>query len=161
MDISKVSLALACLLVLAHVLPSHAQLSPQNLINAHNSARAAVGVGPMTWDPTLAAYAQNYLNKHIGDCKMVHSGGPYGENLAWSSGDLTGVAAVQMWVNEKADYNYQSNSCAAGKVCGHYTQVVWRKSVRLGCAKVRCNNGGTLISCNYDPRGNISGQRPY
>ncbi|KAG4114361.1 hypothetical protein ERO13_D12G041532v2 [Gossypium hirsutum] len=66
-----------------------------------------------------------------------------------------------MWVNEKANYNYNSNRCAAGKVCGHYTQVVWRNSVHLGCAKVKCNNGGTFIVCNYSPRGNIVGQKPY
>ncbi|GLT72516.1 hypothetical protein SLA2020_444430 [Shorea laevis] len=109
----------------------------------------------------MAAYAQDYANKRIGDCNLVHSGGPYGENLAWSSADLSGTAAVKMWVDEKADYDYNSNSCAAGKVCGHYTQVVWRNSVRLGCAKVRCNSGGTFIGCNYDPPGNYNGQRPY
>ena len=62
MEFSKVfSLALACLLALAFVLPSHAQNSPQDFLNAHNTARAAVGVGPMTWDNTVAAYAQNYV----------------------------------------------------------------------------------------------------
>ncbi|KAK9988771.1 hypothetical protein SO802_029010 [Lithocarpus litseifolius] len=114
----------------------------------------------MTWDANLATFAQNYANQHKGDCRLVHSGGPYGENLAGSTGDLTGTAAVNLWVAEKSQYNYNSNSCVGG-VCGHYTQVVWRNSVRLGCAKVRCNNGGTFIGCNYDPRGNIIGQRPY
>ncbi|XWS67539.1 hypothetical protein CRYUN_Cryun04dG0015100 [Craigia yunnanensis] len=162
MEFSKVfSLALASLMALALVLPSHAQNSPQDFLNAHNTARAAVGVGPMTWDNTVAAYAQNYANQRIGDCKLVHSGGRYGENIAWGSADLSGTAAVRMWVDEKANYDYASNTCAPGKVCGHYTQVVWRNSVRLGCAKVRCNNGGTFIICNYDPPGNFNGQRPY
>ncbi|KAJ0048751.1 hypothetical protein Pint_17043 [Pistacia integerrima] len=148
---------------LALVFPSHAQNSQQDYVNAHNSARAAVGVGPVTWDNTVAAFAQNYANQRIGDCALVHSGGggKYGENLAWSSADLSGTDAVKMWVNEKADYDYNSNTCAAGKVCGHYTQVVWRDSVRIGCAKVRCNNGGTFIGCNYAPLGNYVGQKPY
>ncbi|KAL4295527.1 hypothetical protein GQ457_12G027110 [Hibiscus cannabinus] len=162
MEFPKVCfLALTWLMALALVLPSHAQDSPQDYLDAHNKARAAVRVGPMTWDNTVAAYAQNYANQRIADCKLVHSGGPYGENLAWSSGGLSGTAAVGLWVNEKADYDYNSNSCAAGKVCGHYTQVVWRNSVRLGCAKVRCNSGGTFIGCNYAPPGNVVGQRPY
>ncbi|XWS40347.1 hypothetical protein CRYUN_Cryun18bG0133200 [Craigia yunnanensis] len=162
MEFSKVSsLALTFFMALALVLPSHAQDSQQDYLNAHNTARAAVNVGPMTWDDTVAAYAQNYANQRSGDCNLVHSNGPYGENLAWSSGDLSGTDAVTMWVNEKADYNYDSNSCAPGKVCGHYTQVVWRDSVRLGCAKVRCSNGGTFIGCNYDPPGNFIGQKPY
>ncbi|XVF68165.1 hypothetical protein PTKIN_Ptkin10aG0182400 [Pterospermum kingtungense] len=163
MEFSKVSsLALTCLMALALVLPSHAQDTPQDYLNAHNTARAAVGVGAMTWDDNVAAYAQSYANQRSGDCNLVHSGGPYGENLAWSSADLSGTDAVTMWVNEKADYNYDTNSCAPGKVCGHYTQVVWRDSVRLGCAKVSCNNGGgTFIGCNYDPPGNYNGQKPY
>ncbi|KAI3435045.1 SCP domain-containing protein [Psidium guajava] len=78
-----------------------------------------------------------------------------------ASPDLTGTRAVNMWVGEKPYYSYNSNSCAPGKVCGHYTQVVWRNSVRLGCAKARCATGGTLITCNYDPPGNVVGQKPY
>ncbi|XP_012072779.2 pathogenesis-related protein 1-like [Jatropha curcas] len=107
----------------------------------------------------VAAYAKNYANQRIGDCSLVHSKGSYGENIAWGSGDLSGTEAVKLWVDEKPFYNYNSNSCAA--VCGHYIQVVWRKSVRIGCAKVRCNNGGTFITCNYDPPGNYIGERPY
>ncbi|KDP37597.1 hypothetical protein JCGZ_06940 [Jatropha curcas] len=141
-------------------IPLHAQDSPKDYVNAHNTARAAVGVGPVTWDNTVAAYARNYANQHMGDCRLVHSAGPYGENLAWSSSDLSGIDAVKLWVDEKAFYDYNSSSCAAGKVCGHYTQVVWRNSVRIGCAKGKCNNGGTFITCNYDPPGNIVGQRP-
>ncbi|KAG6409071.1 hypothetical protein SASPL_132102 [Salvia splendens] len=93
---------------------------------------------------------------------MVHSGNrQYGENLAKGSGDFTCRAAVDLWVGEKAYYNYGSNSCAGGRVCGRYTQVVWRNSNRLGCARARCNNGWWLISCNYAPPGNYVGQRPY
>ena len=109
----------------------------------------------------MASYAKQYANRQVGDCDLVHSGGPYGENLAWSSADVPGVDAVKWWVDEKADYDYNSNSCVAGKVCGHYSQVVWRNSVRVGCAKVQCNdNKGTLIGCNYDPPGNYYGERP-
>ncbi|XVF68166.1 hypothetical protein PTKIN_Ptkin10aG0182500 [Pterospermum kingtungense] len=160
MGMTRISVAFFCLIGLAMVHLSHAQNSPQDYLNAHNAARAAVRVGPMTWDDKVAAYARDYINKLKGDCKMVHSGGPYGENLAMSTGDLSGTAAVNLWVAEKPKYDYNSNSCVGGE-CRHYTQVVWRNSVRLGCAKVRCNNGGTIISCNYDPRGNYVNQRPY
>jgi pathogenesis-related protein 1 len=39
--------------------------------------------------------------------------------------------------------------------------VVWGNSVSLGCAKVTCSAGGTFIVCNYDPPGNVVGQKPY
>lgn len=156
---SRLLLILAAL-VGALVLPSKAQDSPQDYVRVHNQARQAVGVGPVQWDARIAAYAQNYADQLRGDCRLVHSGGPYGENLAGSSGDLSGVSAVNLWVNEKANYNYLSNTCINGE-CRHYTQVVWRKSVRIGCGKARCNNGGTIISCNYDPRGNYVNEKPY
>ena len=161
MGLSNTPLALLCLFGLTLLRLSFAQDTQQDYLKAHNDARAAVGVGPLTWDDKVAAYAQDYAKKRIGDCNLVHSGGPYGENIAWGSADLSGTAAVKLWVDEKASYDYNSNSCAAGKVCGHYTQVVWRNSVRLGCAKVRCNSGGTFITCNYDPPGNYVGQKPY
>ncbi|KAK4848798.1 hypothetical protein QYF36_017506 [Acer negundo] len=157
----KVSLAILCLVGIAALHLSYAQNSPEDYVRAHNAARAQVGVGAIKWDDWVASYAQNYANQRKGDCKLVHSGGPYGENIAWGSGDLTGTAAVKLWVDEKPKYNYNSNSCVGGE-CRHYTQVVWRNSVRLGCAKVKCDNGrGTFITCNYDPPGNFVNQRPY
>ncbi|XP_034680895.1 pathogenesis-related leaf protein 6-like [Vitis riparia] len=160
MGLFRSPLALLCFmgLALAHI--CCAQNSQQDYLNAHNTARAQVGVGPMSWDNTVAAYAQNYAKQRIGDCNLVHSGGPYGENLARGSSSLTGTGAVNLWVGEKPDYNYNSNSCVGGE-CRHYTQVVWRNSVRLGCARVQCNNGGSFVTCNYDPPGNYVGQRPY
>ncbi|KDP37598.1 hypothetical protein JCGZ_06941 [Jatropha curcas] len=145
----------------ALIIHLNAQDSHQDYVNAHNTARAAVGGGPVTWDNTVAAYARNYASQHIGNCRLVHSGGRYGENLAGSSGDLSGTAAVQLWVDEKVFYDYNSNTCAAGQVCGHYTQAVWRNSVRIGCAKGKGHNGGTFITCNYDPPSNYVGRRPY
>ncbi|XVF01470.1 hypothetical protein REPUB_Repub04eG0091900 [Reevesia pubescens] len=141
--------------------PTHSQdSSPQGFINVHNAARAEVGVGHMIWDDVVAAYAANYAKERMSDCNLVHSGGPYGENLAWSSADLSGTDAVKMWIDEKSNYDLKSNTCASGRICGHYTQVIWANSIRLGCAKARCSNGGTFIVCNYDPPGNYVGQRP-
>ncbi|MQL91536.1 hypothetical protein Taro_024150 [Colocasia esculenta] len=150
----------ALLLGTPHV--GHAQNSPQDFLNPHNAARGQVRVGPMVWDDAVAAYARSYANRRIGDCNLVHSGGPYGENLFWGMGaEFTAGDAVRAWVNERQYYDYNSNTCAAEQQCGHYTQVVWRNSVRLGCARVKCNSGAIFIICNYDPPGNYRGERPY
>ncbi|GLT98060.1 hypothetical protein SLE2022_155850 [Rubroshorea leprosula] len=124
---------------------------PEPYLSIHNNYRAAVGARPMSWDKKVAAYAQNYANQRIRDCDLVHSNGPYGENIARGSANLSGTEAVTMWV--------KSNSCAAGKVCHEYSQIISRRSIRLGCAKVPCENGGTLIVCNYDPPVNYVGRR--
>ena len=157
---SKILPLLVCLVSLALVHPSHAQNSPQDYLNAHNAARSQVTVANIIWDNTVAAYALNYSNSRISNCNLVHSNGPYGENLAKGSGSFTGTAAVNLWVAEKPYYDTASNSCVGGQ-CLHYTQVVWRNSVRVGCARVKCANGWWFVSCNYDPPGNYIDERPY
>ncbi|KAM0937356.1 putative CAP domain-containing protein [Dioscorea sansibarensis] len=163
MAISKLAIYLACIMALAMAGHAVAQNSQDDYVKAHNSARSTVGVGPVTWDDTVAAYAKNYADQRTGDCDLVHSNGPYGENLFWGSSgsDYSGVDAVNSWVSEGQDYDYNSNTCAEGKVCGHYTQVVWKSSTSIGCARVVCNNGGIFITCNYNPAGNVIGERPY
>ncbi|PQM33135.1 pathogenesis-related leaf protein 4 [Prunus yedoensis var. nudiflora] len=59
MGLSKISFAFVCLIGLALLQSTSAQDSPQDYLNAHNAARAQVGVAPLTWDPNLAAYAQS------------------------------------------------------------------------------------------------------
>ncbi|KAF9587700.1 hypothetical protein IFM89_004532 [Coptis chinensis] len=81
----SLALALLCLVGLAVLNVSQAQDSPQDYLSVHTAARAEVGVEPMTWDDGVAAYAQNYANQMASSCNLVHSSGPYGENLAWSS----------------------------------------------------------------------------
>ncbi|KAM0012411.1 putative CAP domain-containing protein [Helianthus debilis subsp. tardiflorus] len=145
---------------LALAVPHNQDLGLDFLV-PHNKARAQVGVQPLTWNMTVAAYARGYAYHRLDDCDMEHSQGPFGENLAEGYGDqFTATDAVNMWVGEKQYYEYGSNSCVSDE-CRHYTQVVWRDSVYLGCAKVKCRNGWWFVICSYDPPGNYEGQRPY
>jgi hypothetical protein len=142
---------------------------------AHNEARAAVTTDvplpSMTWSPELAATAAAW----IAQCRDTEApsglidhnpgrsdGHPYyvGENINGSGGGADPLQAVELWVSERANYNYESNTCNG--VCGHYTQVVWRTSVELGCAVGTCAGlqFGSSIVCNCGPGGN-SGGRPY
>uniref|UniRef100_A0A6N2LW96 SCP domain-containing protein n=1 Tax=Salix viminalis TaxID=40686 RepID=A0A6N2LW96_SALVM len=125
MEMSKTALAIISLISLAIVHHAHAQDSPQDFLDAHNTARTTVGVGSMIWDDTVAAFALSYISGLTSSCILEHSAGSsYGENLAGGSADLAGTAAVEMWVAERANYDYNSNSCVGGE-CLHYTQVVW------------------------------------
>uniref|UniRef100_A0A0D9WV61 SCP domain-containing protein n=1 Tax=Leersia perrieri TaxID=77586 RepID=A0A0D9WV61_9ORYZ len=169
MAISSTSKLASALLVAAAVFAvTTAQNSPEDFVGPHNAARSDVDVGPVTWDDTVAAYAQDYAEQRRGDCALQHSdtGGRYGENIFWGSagGDWSAADAVSSWVSEKQWYDHGSNSCSApeGDSCGHYTQVVWRDSTAIGCGRVVCDNdGGVFITCNYSPPGNYEGQSPY
>jgi pathogenesis-related protein 1 len=68
---------------------------------------------------------------------------------------------VDAWGSEKKDYNRASNTCARGKMCGHYTQVVWRTTTDIGCARAVCSDQSQVWVCNYAPPGNWRGQRPF
>ncbi|XP_044472451.1 pathogenesis-related protein PR-1-like [Mangifera indica] len=129
----------------------------------HNAARTAMRMRPLHWDSRLENYAKWYANQRRYDCALRHSNGPYGENIFWGSGkDWKPAQAVAAWLSEKSSYDYWSNSCMGGNDCGHYTQIVWSRSRRIGCARVVCEDGrGVFITCNYDPPGNFIGERPY
>ncbi|KAK9278052.1 hypothetical protein L1049_027610 [Liquidambar formosana] len=133
------------------------------VLDGHNSARKAVGVPPLQWEPLLATYARVYSsNERRKDCKLVHSPGyGFGENLFWGKGSRwTAEDAVAAWVAERQWYHHANNSCNA-KDCSHYTQIVWRTTQRVGCSKIICDSGETFIACEYYPPGNYFGQRPY
>lgn len=130
---------------------------------AHNAVRLAAdpSMPELVWDAEVAAVAQAHADAlRDDDCAFHHSSSPYGENIYWASGFAIAPSdVVDSWASEEADYDYDSNSCSA--VCGHYTQIVWAKSLRLGCGTSICSDNSEIWVCNYDPPGNFNGQPPY
>jgi pathogenesis-related protein 1 len=131
------------------------------LRSEHNDARAKVGVGPLEWSNEIGAYAQEWANHLAANgCQLAHrSNGLYGENLFWRMPATTADVVVASWVAESADYDAANNTCAA-QTCGHYTQVIWANTSKLGCGVASCGTAQIWV-CNYDPRGNVMGQKPY
>ncbi|XP_050933826.1 GLIPR1-like protein 1 isoform X2 [Lates calcarifer] len=142
-------------------------------VREHNRARSSVSPPAsnmlyMSWDAGLAitakAWARHCVFKHnvyLEDVRRVHpTFSSVGENIWMGSQSLFNVTfAVKRWVDEKANYNYQSRTCT--DVCGHYTQVVWESSYKVGCAAQLCTEKNVLFVCNYAEGGNIRGQQPY
>ena len=155
--------ASAIFIGLTMALLCRAQDYPIDYLVAHNSARSEVGVLPLHWDLGLAAYAYGYSLLRSFDCELIHSRGPFGENIYVGRGEgySSGTDAARWWYDEKPYYDYDANQCIGSTDCLHYTQMVWRNSLRVGCARVPCRDGSFFVSCNYDPPGNVSGERPY
>jgi pathogenesis-related protein 1 len=145
---------------------------------AHNKWRAEAGVmEQLSYSPKLAVSAQAWADnlKQTNRCQMRHSkpDGKYGENLYWGSAvnwsdgrkelqNVTPQKVVDSWASEKADYDYTNNSCTPGKMCGHYTQMVWRTTTTVGCAMAVCEYTRTQVwVCQYQPAGNWVGNKPY
>lgn len=150
------------------------------LVAAHNAVRAGATpapsppLQPLCGDEPVANVADSWATQ----CNFSHSsapmrpdpynpGSPLGENIYATSGTGNVVVAVNAWASEAADYDYATNTCSG--VCGHYTQIVWRSTLRVGCAKRVCTTGSpfggsgswTFLVCNYSAAGNVGGQRPY
>ena len=138
------------------------QLPPlaREMLSAHNSVRVGVKVPPLEWSEQLAGVAQKWANELINKHQFSHNMAvKYGENLFEITGATASAAqVVKAWDAESRYYNYASNSCSAK--CGHYTQLVWRSTKRVGCAVAR-SGGREVWVCDYDPPGNWVGQRPY
>lgn len=138
----------------------------QEYLEAHNQARAEVGVGPLQWSQALAKSASLTvrLQRDKQNCSFANLGNSkYGGNQLWAGGmTVTPRAAVEKWVEEKKFYNYGNNSCAPDHRCGVYTQVVWKKSLELGCEQAVCpKEQSSLTICFYNPPGNVVGEKPY
>ena len=140
----------------------------EELLREHNKARAEVGVGPLHWSKQLALYAEEWATHLVlTKCRLEHRPDSgtwqqvHGENLFMGTAGYYGVAdAVKEWVSEKKYYKGGTLTSSNWEASGHYTQVVWKDTTQLGCAKVACK-GNIIVVCNYDPPGNFLGQKPY
>jgi len=157
----------------------------QVLLDLHNTHRSNTALGntkghpkatdmtKLVWDETIAEGAASYASR----CIFAHDDSGYGENLyagASSDDNIDNIgkleSGIESWFNEYKDYTYDTKTCKANEMCGHYTQVVWAKSTRVGCGYATCR--GQIFSnpnywyevylvCRYDPPGNFNNQFPY
>ena len=157
---------------------SAAQVTPTQqtaMLAAHNTLRRntataetqrlgqTVTIPDLTWNPTAAATAQAWANNLLATNTFGHNPNApeFGENIFFESGPdpaTSGDRAFASWASEAASYTWDTNACTAD--CGHYTQIVWAGTTSVGCG-MATNGTTTIWVCDYAPRGNIDGQRPY
>ena len=144
-------------------------------LNGHNRHRSRHQAPAMTYDRNLAASAQAWSNLLAREGRLTHSSrrarNGAGENLyvVYTTGsespDAVASQAIEAWYNEVKDYNYDRPGFSAAT--GHFTQVVWKSSTRLGCGVAQGRKtlqGRTYnayyVTCHYGPAGNVRGQFP-
>ncbi|PYH49922.1 putative extracellular SCP domain protein Pry1 [Aspergillus saccharolyticus JOP 1030-1] len=101
------------------------------ILNVTNTYRQAHNASNLVWNKTLSEYAK----KWAAGCRWMHSHGPYGENLAFGYPNVT--AAVAAWGDEGLKYNFREPTGFTEET-GHFTQLVWRATMEVGCAAVDC-----------------------
>ena len=131
----------------------------QEMLALHNAVRATVRLPPLQWSEMLAGYSQKWANVLLAQNLSSHNpNSPYGENIFITGSGATPSLVMKQWASEILYYSYITNSCSND--CGHYTQLVWRDTRKVGCAVAR-NERREIWVCSYDPPGNYRGEWPY
>ncbi len=146
-------------LVAAACTTAAAQTTEQReILEAHNRDRAKHCAKPLTWSKELATEAEHWAAhlRKLGCKTLQHSDTKHGENLAAGTlGYLHPQKVVDGWYAEISQYDYKKHTFS--EEAGHFTQLVWADTQRLGCATARCSDFEVWV-CEYDPPGNVYGK---
>jgi len=167
-SVLKNGMKLLLLLLLTGILGS-GQIHPasaeiEEMIERHNHWRNKLGLPALVWSDALANFAQEWANKLAANgCKMKHrQKSSYGENIYWTSDSSTPTKVVDAWASEEKYFSHKTQKCKKEwYMCGHYTQLIWEKTKKVGCAVASCGDKGEIWVCNYDPPGNYTGEKAY
>ena len=140
---------------------------PALVLAAHNAARAQAGVQPLAWDPALGDAAAAYATQLALTNSFHHSDrkarAGTGENL-WmgTHGAFSYSSMVGTWASERRYFVpgvFPAVSRSGNwEDVGHYTQMVWPTTTRVGCA-VASNGANDFLVCRYASAGNVDGRR--
>lgn len=145
---------------------SFAAQFPARILAAHNAERARAGVGPLAWDPALGAAAAVYAQQMALTSRFAHSdrrGRPgIGENLWMGPRGVYGPEGmIGGWSSEKRWFRAGlfPNVSRTGNWAdvGHYTQMIWPATTRVGCALASTGRTDYLV-CRYATKGNVDGR---
>ncbi|KAI9560006.1 hypothetical protein GHT06_014016 [Daphnia sinensis] len=164
----------------------------QEILQTHNTLRSIVASGQesrgqpgpqpqasnmqmMTWDDELATVAQRLAEQCLfehdcNECRKV-ARFPVGQNLAveWTNGPplpTNWKKQVTRWYEEVVEFpNTSARKFEFSVVTGHYSQIIWADTNRVGCGFTSFRDNGTfetnLYVCNYGPAGNFIGLPSY
>ncbi|KAF3692317.1 Cysteine-rich venom protein pseudecin [Channa argus] len=120
--------------------------------------------GAWSYSEEVAASAQAWVDQ----CALAHGlpstrmldGYELGENLFYSSAPYPWSEVINAWHSEWIYFTYP-NETADGRTSGHYTQIVWNSSYKIGCGVALCFNNVYYYGCHYYRAGNFKTWPPY
>jgi Cysteine-rich secretory protein family len=167
----RVWIGLAAAVAAASTAPALAQSSfaaqfPARILAAHNAERGRASVAPLAWDNALGSAAALYAQQMAMTGRFEHSDRSQrrgtGENL-WmgTHGAFSIESMVGGWASEKRFFAAGTfpNVSRSGnwEDVGHYTQMIWPTTTRIGCALASTPRIDYLV-CRYATAGNIDGR---
>ena len=132
-------------------------------LDAHNAWRAKYNEPALVWDDGLASLAQDWSNQMAQTGNFDHRpDNNEGENIFTGSGQTYAPKdVVDAWGSEVTSFHADTNTCDPGAMCGHFTQIVWATTTKVGCGAATAGDGSVYWTCNYDPPGNVDGIGPF
>ncbi|PMD26616.1 PR-1-like protein, partial [Hyaloscypha hepaticicola] len=143
----------------------------------HNVHRANHSAPLIVWNAAQAAIAAEIASSCVFAHNMTVGGGGYGQNLAayGATGNVAALSPSSMLAKSITDqwyygevnsflpsyYGQPTPDMSNFEAWGHFTQVVWKGSLSVGCASQLCPAGTIFPApyqswftvCNYVPPG--------
>ena len=170
--------AFLIIIIFPFVCFSQLTLDEKKALKVHNDAREEVGAPPLVWSEKLEEQALLYakiLARKDEKQNMKHSKTNDGENMTYSysaesqGGVITPIFSSNPltdasvgWYEEIKDYRYSKfKTRRIGRPIGHYTQMVWKSTKKVGIAYAVSKKGSVYVVARYFPAGNFIGEYPY
>lgn len=140
----------------------------QEILQAHNRYRSAVGVPPLVWSANLARSAQRWADALSANLQFKHDTGNHtqGENIFMGTAGMFSLTEmVDAWGSERRYFHNGTfpdvSTTGNWFDVGHYSQMVWRTTTSVGCGGATGSDGYYRFVCRYGPHGNMIGERVF
>jgi len=133
----------------------------QEVVNEHNRKRALHCSPKLVWSQELYESAKKAADAMQASGVLFHNNtsgasGQYGQNIFEHSSTTSLVGPIVSWYDEVDKYDF--NSPGLKDEAGHFTQLVWKDTKRVGMA---ASSNGKYVVANYYPAGNVNSRKAF
>jgi len=130
------------------------------ILSEHNFYRNVVGSSNLQWSDDLEFKAVEIVNQIVNNPIFYSYNLSYGMNIYRSVEKPSPADIVRKWADEQKYYTGESITKKNLMIFQHYTQIIWKQTISVGCAMNKTKGGTYIVICVYNPKGNSIGQKP-